>query len=463
MRFKIQGSKLKIQKGAIITLVLVFGAIFLFLLAGLSRFILLQHRQALQRTAWEKSLHIAEAGINFSKWRLAHAPTDFIFSGIYDFRDTAGIIIGQYQLQITAPTICDPGVRIKSTGWTLKSPDIKRTIQVIYIKQSLARYAFLANSNIWFGPGEEVRGMVRSNGGIRMDGSQNSLFFSARETYTCGPEHGCSPPQEKPGVWGAGKGGAEGLWQFPVPWKDFDAIVKDLAFLREEAKARGIYLGPSGLGYGYYLNFRDNGTVDVFQVKSLKPNVWGHNGRKWVYESNDFDKIELIINYPLPVDCAPIFVEDNVWVSGIINGRTIVVAAKLPEVAADRKSIVIPNNIIKANLHSVLGLIAQQNILIPLHSPDIMEIQAVLLAQRGSIIRYHYPWWYSPYHFRNSIKIFGSIISNDIWTFTWVDEAGEVVSGFETTKMSYDFTLTYSPPPYFPVYGRREVMKWEEI
>jgi len=302
--------------------------------------------------------------------------------------------------------------------------------------------------------------VVQWGGCIGRDGIQNSLFSSARRTYTCGPGHGCFPPQEKPGVWGEGRGGVEGLWQFPIPRKDFDAMVQDLAFLREEARARGIYLGP--LGLGYYLQFRNNGTVDVYRVKSLRPKVWGYNGEEWVFESNDFDRIEFFTNYPLPADCSPIFVEDNVWVDGIINGRAVLAAARLPETAATRKKIIVANNIIRANPQSVLGLIAQKDVLIPLRSPDIMEIQAVLLAQRGSVIRYYYPWWYAPYHLRKEIKIFGSIISNRIWTFTWVDGAGKVISGYGKTEISYDPNLTHSPPPYFPVYGERRMMKWEE-
>ena len=220
-------------------------------------------------------------------------------------------------------------------------------------------------------------------------------------------------------------------------------------------------MGPPGLGY--YLNFRDNATVDVFRVKSLRPRVWGHNGEKWVFESNDFDKIKFYANYPLPADCGPIFIEDNVWVDGTINGRAILVAAKLPETAATRKDIIIANNIIRANPESVLGLIAQEDVLISLYSPDIMEIQAVLLAQRGRVIRYYYPWWYAPYHLRKEIKTFGSIISNKIWTFTWVDATGKVISGYEKTEISYDPSLTYSPPPYFPVYGEYEAVKWREL
>lgn len=454
---------MKKQKGIIIILTLVYGSIFLLLFTGLSVFILSQHRFTLERSSWEKSLHIAEAGVYFARWRLAHAPTDFAFSGIYDFRDTAGIIIGQYQLQIIAPTVCQPRTTIQSIGWTLRHPEIKRTIQALHARPSLARYAFLTNSNIWFGPGEEIRGMVRSNGGIRMDGTQNSLFFSARETYVCGPGHGCTPPATRSGIWGDGVGGPRGLWQFPVPRKDFEAVVPDLTFLQEEANLRGIFLGPSPLGLGYHLNFKDNGTVDIFQITELRSSVWGFNGQEWVFESNDFNRTTFLANRSLPANCAPIFIEDNVWVSGVINGRTTLVAARFPEVAGIRKNIIIPTNITRANPDSVLALIAQKNILIPLHSPDIMEIEAVLMAQKGRVIRYFYPNWYAPYHFRREIRTFGSIISNEIWTFTWIDNVGRVISGFERTKINYDSGLINNSPPHFPVYGEYEIINWREL
>jgi hypothetical protein len=453
------------QKGIIIVLVLVYGTIFLLLLGGISGFVLLQHRFTIERASWEKSLHIAEAGIHFARWRLAHAPTNFGFSGIYDFKNTAGIIIGQYQLEIIAPTACSPRTTIKSTAWTLKHPEIKRTIQVFHLRSNLARYAFLTNSSIWFGPGEKIRGMAHSNIGIRMDGVQNAIFSSARETYTCGPEHGCSPPQEKPGIWGDGTGGAIGLWNFPVPHKDFNAVIHDLNFLRQEARLKGIFLDPSPLRLGYYLRFRDNATVDIFQVKSLKPAVWGFNGERWVFESNDFDTTKFLGNFLLPANCAPIFIKDNVWISGTINGRVVLAAARLPKraMAEKRTKIIISDNIIRANPESVLSLIARDNILIPLYIPAILRIEAVLLAQRGSIIRYFYPFWHTPYNIRDRIEVFGSVISNGIWTFTWVDRENRVISGFKETETNHDVNLIHNPPPYFPVYGKYQIKGWREL
>ncbi len=469
------------EKGTIITLVLVFGSIFSLLLAGLIGFVLLQHRQSLQKVAWTESLQIAEAGINYARWHLAHAPSDFNFSGIYDYRDPQEAVIGQYQLEITAPSGCHPPVTIESTGWTSKYPEVERKIQVKYAKPALAKYAFLTHSNVWFGPDEELKGPFHSNGGIRMDGIQNSLSASAKETYICGAEHGCSfwdcpfpcswtsSHCECPGIWGAGEGQAQGLWEFPVPAIDFDSIVQDLAVLKSEAEAAGTFFGPSG-AYGWRIQFVNDSTFNLYKVTGLRSKVWGYDGEGWVYESNDINTDAFQVNYSLPTGCAPIFVEDTLWVDGDVKGRVTAVAAKLPETPASMKKIIINGNIDYVDQDSVLGLIAQKDILIPLYSPDNLAIKASLLAKNGHVFRYYYPpWWWEPYKTyakRDYIETYGSIITNAIWTFTWVKKEGWIEifeSGYENTNMMYDSTLTYNPPPYFPTTGKYEFVSWEEL
>jgi len=466
------------QKGAIITLVLVFGAIFLLMLAGLLGFILLQHRQSLQRVAWNEALHIAEAGIDYARWHINHVEDDFAFSGTKPYAD-----IGQYQLEITAPTGCSPGVEIISTGWTSNFPDVKRKIKVKYAKPSLAKYAFLTNSNVWFGKDEELKGPFHSNGGIRMDGEQNSLSTSAKETYICGYEHGCWPPQEKPGIWGEGEGQEKGLWEFPVPVVDFDKITQDLGTLRTEAQnakcspTEDCYFGASG-AYGYHIEFLSDGNFNLYKVTQIRDKVWGWDMEKWVKESNAIKTETLVGNFTLPSDCKPIFIEDNLWVSGDVKGRTTVVAARLPEIAGKEAKMIIWDDINYIGSDSILGLIAQKNILITegypvdsakkICSVENLEIKASLLAQKGRVFRYHYPnwWWREPYKscaITNYIETYGSIITNKIWTFTWVDSGGNVVSGYRETEMSYNPDLTYNPPPYFPVSGQYEMVGWEEL
>lgn len=471
------------NRASIIMWVLVFGAVFLTMFSGLVGFFSFQSRQNQRTEAENSAFQMAEAGINYAEWHLAHDATDFSFSGAYDYKDPEGSIVGHYELEVaSSSSACDAGIKIEAAGWKQGFSDVQRKIKIKYAKPSLAKYGFLTNSNAWFGEDEELKGPFHSNAGIRMDGKQNSLSTSYKETYICGAEHGCSAGNcfspcvwlalpapgscQCPGIWGAGEGGGKGLWQFPVGLVDFNKIIQNLDTLKNEAQSQGIYLAQSDK-YGYHLKFMSNGTVDVYKVKILQPRVWGYNGDEWVHESNDIKTETFYQNYNLPLNCAPIFIEDNIWVEGDVNGRITVVAAKLPEMPASLKKIIIPNNINYANSNSVLGLISQKDILIPLRSPNNLEIKAVLLAQKGHVFRYYYEKQnhepYKTYAIRDYIETFGSIITNTMWTFTWVDELGNVVSGYKETEMSYNKDLTYSPPPYFPVSGNYETVSWEEI
>jgi hypothetical protein len=466
------------NKGVITMWVLVFGTVFLIILSGTVGFLVFQIKQNQKTEAYSAAFHIAEAGINYARWHLAHAENDFNFSGTYDYKDPEGKVVGKYTLTITPPTRCDPGITVESQGWKEGFESIVRKLKIKYAKPALAKYAFLTNSNVWFGTDEELKGPFHSNGGIRMDGTQNSLSTSAKETYICGPEHGCSQWScnspcswtssgcECPGIWGVGEGGSKGLWQFPSSNVDFEAIIKDLSEIKQDAQNYGIYLPPSGR-YGYHIIFKSNGTFDVYKVTRLQGKVWGYDGEKWVYESNSIKKETFYQSYTLPSDCSPVFVEDNLWVEGDVKGRVTVAAARLPDIPGNEAKIIIPNSINYVDNNSVLGLIAQKDILIPLYSPNNLEIKAALLAQKGHIFRYYYPrWWFEPYRtyaLRDYIETYGSIITNTIWTFTWVDSNNNVVSGYRQTEMSYNSDLTYNPPPYFPVTGDYEIVLWEEV
>jgi len=478
-KMKNQKEKFRKESGSVLILVLIFSAVFIIIGTGFVGMIITQHRLSCQRVASKEALHIAEAGINYYRWHLAHAPDDFQDgtgdSGpyVHDYLDPEGTIVGKFSLEITAPSGCESAAEIKSIGWTLDYPQIKRAIKVRYGKQALAKYAFLTNDDVWFGKEEELKGEFHSNGGIRIDGTQNSMAFSAKENYICRSIHGCSffncndpcvwtvSGCKCPGIWGDGQGGIDGLWKFPVPSIDFSSITQDLAILKSKAQTSGIYLGSSGLGY--HIRFKNNGSFDIYQVKKKRAKVWGYNGEKWVYESNDIQKEEFLQNYSLPLNCEPIFIEDDVWVDGEVNGRITLVAARLPDISHNNAKIIINGDITYTDSNSVLGLIGQKDILIPLYSSDDLKIEAAMLVQKGHIFRYYYPWWYSPYHIRENIQTFGSIITNTIWTFTWVTGGGAVISGYRNTNMNYDSSLTFNPPPYFPTTSDYQFISWEEI
>ena len=93
-----------------------------------------------------------------------------------------------------------------------------------------------------------------------------------------------------------------------------------------------------------------------------------------------------------------------------------------------------------------LGLIAQQNFLIGYLAPNNLEIDGALIAQNGSAEHYYWSG-----DLKNLITIYGSVGSFGLWTWSYVDNNGNTVSGYTNTSTSYDSNLLYSPPPSFPL------------
>lgn len=456
------------REGSILILTLVFMAIFLVTAIGLVGFALSQNKLGHRRIAWERSFEVAEAGVNYYRWHLAHDPNDYQDGTgapgpyVHDYADPYGTTIGQFSLDITPPDSCSTVTTIESTGWTIADPNVERVVRAQHGLPSLAQFAFLTNSNVWYGEDEELHGPVHSNGGIRQDGENDGLMTSAKATYICGSEHGCSN-ETKPGIWGTGE--IQALWDFPVPAVDFNAITADLVDLKNEAQSTGIYLGSSGLGY--HMVLLDNGTFDLYQVNSLRSNVQSYDGTDWIYDSYDIQSETYINNYVLPSSCSTVYVEDDLWIEGEINNMALtVVSAVLPDIPQSNSSIVINGDITYKNRNeqTALALISQKDILIPLYAaPDDLEVNAVLLAQKGHAFRNYYTSTYSPYHLRDYIELYGAIITNGVWTWSWVNGSGTIISGYENTETIYDPTLKYFPPPGFPTENEYEFIQWEEV
>ncbi|NMB48803.1 hypothetical protein GYA13_05245 [Candidatus Kuenenbacteria bacterium] len=488
------------QRGEMLMMALVFTALFTVTAMGIASVIASQHRLGIKKINWQKSLAAAEAGVNYYRWHLAHAPEDYQDGTghegpyIHDYKDNLGNTIGHFSLDITSTDeSCSNTAIIEATGWMNDDPNVKRKVRIKYGRPSLASFAFLTNANAWFGENETLHGPVHSNWGIRMDGYNDSLTTSSQPTYTCGSEHGCSKENCDslghgcswisgqgcvcPGVWG--DGGDQSLWVYPYDNVDFNAITTGIRNLADKAEmvacapADDCYWPQRGLGY--HIIFKNNGTFDVYRVKQLENPVWGYTGKDWVRDTDDIKSEEFEGNYALPTSCGIIFIEDDVWVEGIIKGSVTLASAKFPE-SSNKSKIIINGSLIyeQRNNTNALGLVSQTNIIIPLYgADDNIEIDAALLAQKGRVFRKHYcygencshpvPANAKSYVSRNSITIYGSIISNDIWTWSWVDDGGEPISGYANTNAIYDPNLTYNPPPDFPATGDPKIVKWEEI
>jgi len=469
------------KKGIITTYVLVFGAIFLIMLVGLLSFILMQLRIINQKVAWNQALGIAEAGMSYYRWCLNNEVAENCLLN-REYQDLTGNSIGEFSLNSDITQNCGITglVKIVSSGWTHKFPDLKRKISVFYGRESVAKYSYIINDNLWIGQDHEIRGHFHSNGGIRFDGENQSLVTSTKENWVCTESFGCSPCPTTygckvigsnclcPGVFTTTKNSNPNLFSFPVPPFDFTGITIDLAQLKTFAQNSGIYLQPSKninpQGKGYRLRFfRDpttgTGKVEVRIITNLSP-TWAYSLQEgWHYNYFTITSEYTFNTYTIPTACPAIFVEDNLWPEGKIKGKIIVASANLIDPNLDTDVILQANiDYLVKDGSDGLTLIGERNILIGPDSPNKMELRGIFVAQKGRFGRNHYPQ-----NFREKLEIYGSIVSNGRVGTQWTS-GSQVVSGYLKRETYVDPYLLYDPPVFTPFIGSQyKIIRWEEL
>jgi len=454
------------NEGSISILVLVMGVVMSITIGGLALFGSVEYTNARRNEAYEKAISVAEAGVYYYRWHLAHDPEDYFDGtgqpGVYEheYLDPQGASVGRYRLTVTPPDEGSEVVTVKSVGWTNEFSNIKRTVTAKFGPETLTKFSFLHNANAWFGQGITVYGEVFSNGGIRMDGINQSIVRSAKATYTCGTETGCWPSQNKPGVWGSG--GPSDLWEYPVPTFDFNGVVTDFSAMKTAAQTTGVYL-PHTSSYGYHLVFYADGSVRVYRVTKVN-NLKGDDGNNCVNLYQGINRQTLIGTYQL-TDKKIFYAEDPVWVEGTVKGKATVVAARLPVNTYSTDMWIYDNVLYDVKDGSTsLGLIAQNDVIFARNIPNDFEIDAALMAQSGRVIRHDYNYWYcatSSYAIRNKLTIYGSVISSEksYWNYS---SGSTLISGFHDRDITFNQDSSELPPPYFPTYGSVKILSWEE-
>lgn len=477
------------QKGFLLIGVLVFAAISVIVISGFVSWGITSTKLSKHVLAREQSLEIAEAGIEYSRWYLAHFQTGYNLGNtgsgpyVYTFNDKDGNPIGTYTITVTPPPTGSTLVKIKSKGVTYADPTSSRTISIQLAIPSLAKYAVVADDNMRFGEGTVVYGPLHSNGGIRFDGVAWNKVTSALSSYddedhSGGSEFGVhthivsgtstvnntfrsteAPPSLVPTRTDVFKAGRE----FPVPAVDFTGMITDLAAIKTGATLAGTYFAASG-AQGYLIVLKTNDTFDLYKVNTLS-SVPSSQCRDDLTQSGwgtwSVNTKTLIGNYAFPSN-GLIFTEDNLWVEGTINtARLTIAAAKFPDSASQRKSITINNNLLYTNKDGSdsIALIAQNNVNIGLFSANSFEIDGALVAQNGRIGRYFYNSSCFPYDNRSSVTLYGMLATNQRYGFAYTDG-----SGYDTRTIIYDTALLYAPPPNFPLAADNyQIIGWEEL
>lgn len=469
--------KLRNKKASAIVYVLVIMSAVIVILVSMIQYVASQIKYGFYEASREESFQIAEAGIYFYRWYLAHEIEGKTAQQINDFwengnpygvnspyeaeyKDPQGAGIGKFSISVTPPEVYSTIVVVKSTGWTYKNPDSQRTVQVRFRRPSWSEYAVLGNDFIRFGDGTDVYGPIHANEGVHFDGVAHNTVTASTETYY---DNDFDVKDWKDGVWTAWPGEYNanmtsdvflGGKSFPVPDKDFSGVTADLALMKQAAIDSVTYFDSSRRGRHIILKI--DGTFDIRKVRryhGFTKSITGYDG-SWE-------------NYPIP-DNGIIYVEDNIWLEGKVNGKRVtVVAADL--VGGGTPTIFIEHDIEYTNYDSsdVIGIVAENDVEIIKNSEDDLKIDGVLIAQTGRVGRSYYSQFCpcaseACVDKKDTITVFGSLATNKRYGFAWGDACPRS-SGYATRNLLYDNNLLYFPPPYFPTGTEYSLDLWEEL
>jgi hypothetical protein len=467
----------KQQRGFLMLMALVFGSIFVTVIGALSSFSITQNDVQTNATGNAKALALAEAGLEYYRWFLAHYPDDLTNGtgnpGPYVITQTdpEGGTIGTATLTVTGNQSCGDitSIDILSEGEPNDGSNTSRTLRARYAQPSVAKYSYILNDSVWAGSDRVINGPYHSNGGIRMDGTANAPVTSSLSSWTCTSSFGCSPNSTRAGVFGAGPN--SNLWSYPVPQVDFAGIAADFSSLKAKAVASGLYFPRYSNGnsnsaaywHGYHLIFNSNGTVTVRRVTSTTAlTVTPVNPADPTTDRTVIQNETNLNTYAIPASCGLIYVEDNVWVEGVVPRKVTVVAANVTNVGVD-PSARLPGNITYSGTNAGLTLIAENNVLITGNSPTNMTLNGVFIAQGGAFGRNYYgcPSSYEP---KGNLTITGTTVSNKRTGTRWVDGCPNGNdAGYQNRTDSYDRKLSTDPPPFTPRLSTDyEFVDWRE-
>ena len=504
------------KKGIILVNALVFAAIAVTVTIALVNWGAQTLKTVRTLTQREQAFQIAEAGIDYYRWHLAHFPADYTDGTttpqpyVHAFEDELGNTIGHFDLTVTAPPIGSTLVTVKSKGVLAADPTIYRTIQATLGKPSFARYAFAADDFMRFGSGTTVNGPIHSNKGIHFDGLALSTVSSALATTT-DPDNNCGSPANCALEWAVfTQVGTDDPQPLPVnnpsptfqqlghqdvfpigrsisvPNISFSSITNDLSVLKQAAHdaepATDRYnLPDAGSGYyGYHMVFADSAGTTTYRLYKVTALVnspsnsctssqnqassqtnWG----TWSIASESAYPSAAGNTFHLP-STGVIFAADNVWVDGTVGdgARVTIAVGVLPAPPPPPAPDIIINSDLKYTLKDgseVIGLIAQGNVTVGLNSGNTMEIDGALVAQGGRVGRFYYNGNCGVNNDRTTLNLYGMIATAVRYGFAYGDPP---TSGYQTRNITYDPNLLYGPPPSFPLSSSQYVpLSWKEI
>jgi Tfp pilus assembly protein PilE len=487
---------LRSERGYVLIMVMlvlvVVGIVAAVLLGSVSR-----NQQHVRRDrAYAESLTVAEAGLNQYLWMIASNESceanDFAIPGntaedqhtqtlplAVDLPGGGTTVMGEYTMQITPPSVENPLVTVTVTGRAESPVDVSRTISASIGRPSFSEYVMLTDAAVWVGGPIDRQwwGKTHSNVQVRIDTANiNDVISCSRATYNNnnGVYSTISAVTNHPN--------SVQLWEFPVPTIDFDTVTSDFARLRGMATTGNsyAYVTPSSpnAAHGWYIRL---GPGDYYQVARVTGELERHDYVSGLNRGG-YLTYGTLTSVPYPTN-GIIFVNDNVWVEGTgVTKRVTIAASGQSNSSGQTASINIVGDLTYAAKDgtAAIGLIAQQDIKIPMYAPMgkagtmgtnwttnvgtvDMEIDAALIAQNGCEFVNFNSSATAPGPRRGLLTIYGSVSSFATPYRYSVDGSGNTYAGFGRGANVYDSFLLHSPPPNFPTVGSYQILEWQEL
>jgi hypothetical protein len=431
---------------------------------------------------------------------------------VHNYVDSNNVTLGTYTLWINPAGNGSTIVTVTSIG-KVNGSNNTTTVAAEIGSPSFASYAVASNTPLWFGSTESADGPVMSNVGIRMDGPSDDTVGSANTTYVPPDEYG-GDGNTHPGVWCSTSvtspvncnTRSKTDWIYPDPQLDFNEVSNTLCTIKVEAFAANSstsslatapnacndipstltssYLPERSSSYsltrGYLILLNNNGTYNLYDVNA-------ENDQATPYTSALTTSL-VGTNITIPAS-GVIYAEDNVWVlsNPTYNGRVTIAAGRLTASSSSSyANIVIAGPLVYATKNGTdsIGLISQESVIIAPYAPPASgaftyEIDGALIAENGEA------WYPGVYrtdsnkctrgwtNSNQSLLFYGSVSSNQTWTWSWLDggspcgdasydPANGYISGFDYDTSEYDYNLTYSPPPSYPLTSGYNILSWKQ-
>ncbi len=191
------------------------------LFAGLVHFVVSHLRYDTHLEPDVQALHVAEAGVYFYRWYLAHHLEGLTQSQVEEFwnSDPLGVDrngdgycddtevhiahyygIGTYRICVIPPKKYSTMLWIRSQGIVASGNTTRtHTVRARLRKESWSEYAVLANADMRLSQGTKINGRIHVNGGFLFDGVASHVVSSSLSEYRYpdsdtprnNPQHAC--------------------------------------------------------------------------------------------------------------------------------------------------------------------------------------------------------------------------------------------------------------------------------